>query len=84
MASIETYLEKLDIKSVKPNTRLKIVGKPKLYVLSLIINSPIDEDRFTELIENFVNIIPHTDMTFNLQYADHEKINRNNRGANIG
>lgn len=68
----------------KPRTLKRLGGNPKLYVLSIIINSPLEENDMIELSESFINSIPHTDMTYNLQYADHKKITKNNRSVRIG
>ena len=67
----------------EPNTLKKTLGKPKLYVLSIIINSPLEESDMIELSESFINSIPHTDYSYNLQYADHDKIKQNNRSVKV-
>lgn len=61
----------------------KVYKNPKLYVLTIIVNSPLPESDMITLSESFVNNIPHTDFTYNLQYADHKTISRNNRRVKI-
>lgn len=69
--------------TIAPKTIRKGLNTPKLYVLSIIINTTMSESDMVEMAENIANNIPHTDYTYNLQYADHLKIHESNRRIKI-
>lgn len=64
-------------------TTKRFIGKSSLYVLTLMIDTPVQEDDLQNRLTNFVNTIPSNDYSFNIMKCDFEQLRRNRRLAKI-
>lgn len=60
-----------------------MMKKPKLYVISIIIDSPVEEEELIEKVNSFCNSIPSNDFSNNISYCNFETLKKNRRLSKI-
>lgn len=63
----------------KDSPKIKQLHKPKLYVITVLIDTGVDEDILTEYVNDFCHSIPSNDWSMNIMYADRERIALNRK-----
>lgn len=67
-----------------PMRKMNNVNEPRLYTITIMIDTSLDDEELEDRVRTFFNTIPSNDGSFNIMYANMKVIKKNRRLADIG
>lgn len=70
------------VKNFTKSTRVST--PPKLYVITILVDSPLNDTEIEERVNTFFHSLPSNDGSFNIMYADKKLLAQSRRVNKIG
>ena len=69
--------------SIRAKSPTKILDEPRLYVMTILIDTPMNEELLRERMHEFCNSIPSNDYSMNVMYADKKILQISRRNSRL-